>query len=112
MINPVLCKNRLRLAPSSTPPIAAEALGRTERKEYRMSEMGINLVALWIMAKVRAISPAGRTSSPGERERGDVPGWVMVTIMTAALVVFILGFFEEPLKNAVTGALKQVTNAK
>jgi hypothetical protein len=27
-------------------------------------------------------------------DRGDVPGWVMVTVMTAILVVAILGIFE------------------
>jgi hypothetical protein len=45
-------------------------------------------------------------------ERGDVPGWVMVTVMTAILVVAILGVFENPIKQAITTALHNVTSAK
>ncbi len=45
-------------------------------------------------------------------DRGDVPGWVMVTVMTAILVVAILGVFETPLKNAITDALNKVTSSK
>ncbi|RBY94440.1 hypothetical protein DQ244_03760 [Blastococcus sp. TBT05-19] len=42
-------------------------------------------------------------------ERGDVPGWVMVTVMTAALVLAILGVFQEAIVNAVQNALTSVT---
>jgi hypothetical protein len=44
-------------------------------------------------------------------ERGDVPGWVMVTVMTAILVVAILSVFENPIKDAITTALHNVTSA-
>ena len=44
-----------------------------------------------------------------EPERGDVPGWVMVTVMTAALVLAILGVFQEAIVNAVQNALTSVT---
>jgi hypothetical protein len=47
-----------------------------------------------------------------DRERGDVPGWVMVTVMTAILVVAILSAFENPIKDAITNALDSVTGAK
>jgi hypothetical protein len=47
-----------------------------------------------------------------DRERGDVPGWVMVTVMTAILVVAILGIFEPQIKSAITHAIKSVTNSK
>ncbi|MCA0144330.1 hypothetical protein [Blastococcus sp. LR1] len=42
-------------------------------------------------------------------ERGDVPGWVMVTVMTAALVLAILGVFQDAIVNAVQNALNSVT---
>jgi hypothetical protein len=45
-----------------------------------------------------------------EPERGDVPGWVMVTVMTAILVVAILGVFEPQIKTAITNALSSVTD--
>ena len=42
-------------------------------------------------------------------ERGDVPGWVMITVMTAALVLAILIPFREAIVAAVTNALASVT---
>jgi len=43
-------------------------------------------------------------------ERGDVPGWVMITVMTAALVLAILVPFREAIVSAVQNALASVTN--
>jgi hypothetical protein len=47
-----------------------------------------------------------------ERERGDVPGWVMVTVMTAILVVAILGIFEPQIKSALSGIIDSVSGSK
>jgi hypothetical protein len=47
-----------------------------------------------------------------DAERGDVPGWVMVTVMSAILVVAILAVFEPQIKDAVTGAINSVSNSK
>jgi len=44
-------------------------------------------------------------------ERGDVPGWVMITVMTAALVVAILVPFRTAIVTAVQTALASVTGA-
>ena len=44
-----------------------------------------------------------------EPERGDVPGWVMITVMTAALVLAILIPFRTAIVAAVTNALTSVT---
>jgi hypothetical protein len=44
-------------------------------------------------------------------ERGDVPGWVMVTVMSAILVVAILGVFEPQIKSAISTALDKVTGS-
>jgi hypothetical protein len=55
----------------------------------------------------RTHSHAGR----GERdERGDVPGWVLVTVMTAGLVMAIWGLADEQLKQMLTDALDSVKN--
>ncbi len=43
-------------------------------------------------------------------ERGDVPGWVMITVMTAALVLAILIPFREAIVSAVQNALTSVTS--
>ncbi len=47
-----------------------------------------------------------------DRERGDVPGWVMVTVMTAILVVAIIAVFEPQIKDALQKALDSVSNSK
>jgi hypothetical protein len=44
-------------------------------------------------------------------DRGDVPGWVMVTVMTAILVVAILGVFEPQIKDAISNAISSVTGS-
>jgi hypothetical protein len=44
-------------------------------------------------------------------ERGDVPGWVMITVMTAALVLAILIPFRTAIVDAVQNALTSVTSA-
>ena len=46
-----------------------------------------------------------------DAERGDVPGWVMITVMTAALVLAILAVFQDAIVNAVQNALTSVTGA-
>jgi len=45
------------------------------------------------------------------RERGDVPGWVLITLMTAGIVAIIWGFAEDRLLQIVTDALESVTPA-
>jgi hypothetical protein len=48
-------------------------------------------------------------SAPRVRdERGDVPGWVMITVMTAGLVVGITAVAGPALQGMVTSALNQV----
>lgn len=47
-----------------------------------------------------------------DRDRGDVPGWVMVTVMSAILVVAILGVFEPQIKAAITSAINSVSGSK
>jgi hypothetical protein len=44
-------------------------------------------------------------------ERGDVPGWVLITLMTAGIVAIIWGFAEDRLLEIVTDALESVTPA-
>ena len=46
-----------------------------------------------------------------DAERGDVPGWVMITVMTAALVLAILVPFRSAIVDAVSNALESVTSA-
>jgi hypothetical protein len=41
-------------------------------------------------------------------ERGDVPGWVLVTVMTAGLVMVIWGVAEGQLRSMLSSALSSV----
>jgi len=50
-----------------------------------------------------------RLSPDADPERGDVPGWVMVTVMSAALVVAILGVASPQLTGAFSDAVTSVT---
>jgi len=60
------------------------------------------------MAALAALAARLREDDP---ERGDVPGWVMITVMTAALVLAILVPFREAIVEAVSNALDSVTSA-
>ena len=59
-------------------------------------------LAWWAMSLLRLRGP--------DRERGDVPGWVMITVMTAALVLAILIPFREAIVTAIQDALDSVTS--
>jgi len=47
---------------------------------------------------------------PARRERGDVPGWVLITVMTAGLVVAIWALAADQLKAMLEQALESVSN--
>jgi hypothetical protein len=68
---------------------------------YTLLLTALEAVRLKVRARVRAEDP----------ERGDVPGWVMITVMTAALVLAILIPFRQAIVDAVQNALDSVTSA-
>ena len=43
-------------------------------------------------------------------DRGDVPGWVLITLMTAGLVVVIWALAGPALSNVFTQAINRVMN--
>jgi hypothetical protein len=50
--------------------------------------------------------PAGSFSD----DRGDVPGWVLITLMTAGLVIILWGVAGPLLQNVFTQAIDRVTS--
>ncbi len=42
-------------------------------------------------------------------DRGDVPGWVLITLMTAGLVIIIWGLAGPALSNVFQQAIARVT---
>ena len=69
-----------------------------------MHHLNSTLTRLWV----------GLTAPPRVRrrrdERGDVPGWVLVTVMTAGLVMVIWGVAQGQLTSLLSSALASVKN--
>ncbi|KGH45500.1 hypothetical protein IN07_17635 [Modestobacter caceresii] len=63
----------------------------------------------FLLTALAALAARLREDDP---ERGDVPGWVMITVMTAALVLAILVPFRAAIVQAVSNALESVTSAQ
>jgi hypothetical protein len=50
------------------------------------------------------------TRPPSRDDRGDVPGWVLITVMTAGLVMVIWGIAKAELGSMLRDALASVHN--
>jgi hypothetical protein len=60
------------------------------------------LLQTWLVASV--------TRAAGERrDRGDVPGWVLITLMTAGIVTVLWAFAGPRLLAILTNALNSVS---
>lgn len=57
----------------------------------------------WIRNQVR--SAVGAAAD----DRGDVPGWVLITLMTAGLVILIWGLAGPALSGVFESAIARVT---
>ncbi len=88
------------------------------------SSISIESVSAWLVVRGYAVRDrltgpfAGAAAGDAQqgdrtvhRDRGDVPGWVMITVMTAALVVAILVPFKSAIVAAITKAMSDVTNS-
>jgi hypothetical protein len=64
-----------------------------------------------IVPKISAALQVAVTSAieKSRDERGDVPGWVLVTVMTAGLVVAVWSVADGQLKSVLTSALRSVS---
>ena len=66
------------------------------------NEIAPKLSALIQVAATNAIAKS-------REDRGDVPGWVLVTVMTAGLVVAVWSVADGQLKSVLTSALRSVS---
>lgn len=71
-------------------------------KEIQMSDQLIRTHVRWADTLRSAMSRL-------DDETGDVPGWVLITLMTAALVTGIWAIAGEQLKSMFESALEGVT---
>jgi len=50
-----------------------------------------------------------RTRAAGAGERGDVPGWVLITGMTVALVMMVWGVASGSLSSLLSGFFSNIS---
>ncbi|MCQ1985318.1 hypothetical protein [Arthrobacter sp. zg-Y844] len=65
----------------------------------------VALAAAWWYRLVRQCQAALHPKDP---ERGDVPGWVMITLMSAILVAGLLLLVQPALERLFESAIEQV----
>ncbi|MFZ4894206.1 hypothetical protein ACL9RL_07130 [Plantibacter sp. Mn2098] len=67
-------------------------------------------VIVWCRDPLRAVQRRLRRIVPARvrEERGDVPGWVLITLMTAALVILIWGLAGPALSKLFEQAIDKV----
>ena len=75
-----------------------------------------NAAQVWLASTLSfvvqlTIRPDPETRTDQDSDRGDVPGWVMITVMTAIVVIALLAVFREQVVNAVTNAFESVSGA-
>jgi hypothetical protein len=72
----------------------------------------LTTLTLTVLARVNTPTATHTDTSPGgDRDRGDVPGWVMITVMTAIMVIALLAVFRGQVVAAVQNAFESVSNA-
>ncbi len=65
--------------------------------------MDDHVLRWWVALERRCRDACGRRD-----DRGDVPGWVMITVMTAGIVGVLWLVAEDALKNLLSDALDSV----
>lgn len=58
--------------------------------------------------RTRMLSSLTRLETQLHDERGDIPGWVLVTLMTAGIVAVIWGVAQDQLRQLLQQALENV----
>ena len=69
------------------------------------------VATLVVLAGLRATAATVARARGDERDRGDVPGWVLVTIMTAGLVTALWLVADDKLTQLFNDALDSVVGS-
>ncbi|WP_257794403.1 hypothetical protein [Arthrobacter jinronghuae] len=83
----------------------ANRRGDGTRTAGRRWKAALAVVAGWCFRLVRQFQAAAHPRDP---ERGDVPGWVMITLMSAILVAGLLLLVQPALERLFESAIEQV----
>lgn len=80
-----------------------------------MKKLGIRSMVLFLSLAttqlaglVRGNARQWRRAAPDDHERGDVPGWVMITLMSAVLVAALLALAGPALEAMFNQAMDKV----
>ena len=78
-----------------------------------MPRNSFNQLQMWLTATLLTMVDrvANASREGGDDDRGDVPGWVMITVMTAIVVIALLAVFREQVTTAVKNAFDSVSGA-
>lgn len=68
--------------------------------------MPLHLIPLALIVALQTRLMQGRQRE--DRERGDVPGWVLITLMTAGIVTVLWRFAGPRLLEVLTNAIDSV----
>ncbi|MEO7070189.1 MAG: hypothetical protein ABI131_06820 [Nostocoides sp.] len=68
-----------------------------------------SLMRIAVRSQLAARRAVGPRTARADDERGDVPGWVLVTLMTAGLVTALWTLASGQLQTLFTRALNSVT---
>lgn len=60
------------------------------------------------LSKIAVRLQARALSAGDDGDRGDIPGWVLITIMTAGLVTLVWGVASDQLSDILKSALNSV----
>ena len=66
------------------------------------------VLLLLVVLQTWLLQARTRVAAPG-RDRGDVPGWVLITLMTAGIVTILWAFAGPRLLAILTDALDSVS---
>jgi hypothetical protein len=61
-----------------------------------------------LLTRLAGLARRRRVSRPRDTDRGDVPGWVLITVMTAGLVTALWVGAEPQLKAFFVSAVRAV----
>ena len=78
---------------------------------FRRIRTSLALLTALAMTALVAGRVFGSRSGSDDPERGDVPGWVLVTLMTAGLVVTLWAVAGPALTQVFNDAIAKVTGA-
>lgn len=73
----------------------------------------IQRLQVWTLTAFLTVTDrlAAKTAPAEDDDRGDVPGWVMITVMTAIVVIALLAVFRDQVTTAVKNAFDSVSGA-